>query len=68
MYLVLRKVAGKSVKMELYETQKVLFVNIAVSFTSLIPCLILPTDDRENSERTTTELPVTKKRVFLRLN
>ena len=31
--------------------QKVLFVKVAVSFTSLIPCLIPPTDDRENTER-----------------
>ena len=33
------------------ETKKVRFIKIDVSFSSLIPCLILPTDDRENSER-----------------
>ena len=43
------------------------FIKIAVSFTSLIPCLILPTDDREKTERTPTQLPVTKKCFFLRL-
>ena len=41
--------------------QNVLFIKIAVLFPSLIPCLILPTDDRENSERRATQLPVTKK-------
>ena len=44
-----------------------LFIKIALSFTSLIPCLILPTDDRENSERTPTQLPETKKCYLLRL-
>ena len=44
-----------------------LFIKIAVSFPSLIPCLILPTDDRENSERTPTQLPETKKCYLLRL-
>ena len=29
-------------------------------FTSLIPCLIPPTDDRENTERRAHQLPVTK--------
>ena len=33
------------------ETKKVRFIKIDVSFSSLIPCLILPTDDRENTER-----------------
>ena len=33
------------------QTEKVRFINIAVSFTSLIPCLPLPRDDRENTER-----------------
>ena len=33
-------------------TQNVLFIKITVSFTSLIPSLILPTDDREKTERT----------------
>ena len=49
------------------ETQKRLFVKIAVSFTSLIPCPIPPTDDREKSDRTPTQLPTTKKCNFLRL-
>ena len=47
--------------------QKVLFVKIALSFTSLIPCLIPPTDDRENTEKTPTQLPASKKVLFLRL-
>ena len=42
-------------------------LKIAVSFTSLIPSSIPPTDDRENSEGTPTQLPVTKKCYFLRL-
>ena len=48
------------------ETQKSTFVKIAVSFSSLIPSLKIPTNDRENSERTPTELPVTKMSVLLR--
>ena len=47
--------------------QNVLFIKIAVLFPSLIPCLILPTDDRENSERRATQLPASKKALFLRL-
>ena len=46
--------------------KKVLFIKIALSFSSLIPCLILPTDDRENSEGTPTQLPETKKCYLLR--
>ena len=34
------------------EPQKVLFLKIAVSFSSLIPSLKIPTNDRENSEST----------------
>ena len=49
------------------QTEKVRFINIAVLYTSLIPCLILPTDDRENSDRTPTQLPAHKKCCFLRL-
>ena len=49
------------------KTQKSTFIKIAISFPSLIPCLILPRDDRENSERTPTQLPTTKKCYFLRL-
>ena len=47
--------------------QNVLFIKIAVLFPSLIPCLILPTDDRENTERRAHQLPVTQKCCFLRL-
>ena len=48
--------------------QKVLFVKIALSFTSLIPCLKTPSDDRENTEKTPTQLPASKKALFLRLS
>ena len=41
-------------------------INIAVSFTTLILCLIPPTDDRETTERTPTQLPAYKKCFFLR--
>ena len=44
-----------------------LFIKIVLSFPLLIPCLILPTDDRENSERTPTQLSETKKCYLLRL-
>ena len=47
--------------------KKVRFLKIAISFPSLIPCRISPTDDRETTERTPTQLPVTKKCCFLRL-
>ena len=47
--------------------QKSTFIKIAVSVTSLIPSSILPTDDRENSEGTPTQLPMTQKCGFLRL-
>ena len=43
------------------------FIKIAALFTSLIPSLVLPTDDRENSERRATQLPAYKKCYFLRL-
>jgi len=46
--------------------QKVLFIKIAVSFTSLIPSLILPTDDREKTDRTPPQLPASPKALFLR--
>ena len=45
-----------------------LFVKIALSFTSLIPCLKTPSDDRENTEKTPTQLPASKKALFLRLS
>ncbi len=44
------------------------FIKIAVSFTSLIPTLIPPTDNRENSDRTPKEDLMTKKALFLRLS
>ena len=40
------------------------FIKIAVSFSSLIPCLILPTDNREKTDRTPTQLPAYKKCFF----
>ena len=46
--------------------QKVLFIKIAVSFTSLIPSPILPTDNREKTDRTPTQLPASPKALFLR--
>ena len=52
------------------EPQKVLFIKIAVSFLSLIPCLILPTDDRETTERRAKRyrsLAAKNSALFLRL-
>ena len=49
------------------QTQKSTFIKIVVSFTSLIPCLISPTDDRETTEKTPTELPI-KKVLFLKID
>ena len=43
------------------------FINIAVLYTSLIPCLILPREERETTDRTPTQLPAHKKCCFLRL-
>ena len=48
--------------------QNVLFIKIAISFTSLIPCLKTPTDEREKTERTPTGDLMTKKALFLRLS
>ena len=45
-----------------------LFIKIAVSFTSLIPCLIPPTDEREKTERRSKENLMSKKALFLRLS
>ena len=42
-----------------------LFLKIAASFTSLIPSLKTPTDDREMTEITPTELPMTQKCYLL---
>ena len=47
--------------------KKVHFLKIALPFLPLIPCLIPPTDDRETTERTPTQLPMTKKCFLLRL-
>ena len=44
------------------------FINLVVSFPFLIPCLILPTDDREKTEGTPKEDHMTKKALFLRLS
>ena len=41
--------------------KKSTFIKIAVSFTSLIPSLILPTDDREKTERGAHQLPTSPK-------
>jgi hypothetical protein len=48
--------------------QKVLFIKIANSFTSLIPCLVLPRELREKTEGTPKEDHMTKKALFLRLS
>ena len=45
-----------------------LFIKIAVSFTSLIPCLVLPRELRETTEGTPKEDHMTKKALFLRLS
>ena len=39
------------------------FLRFSFSFTSLIPCLLPPRDEREMTERTPTRLTVTKKFV-----
>ena len=44
------------------------FFKIAVSFTSLIPCLVLPRELRETTEGTPKEDHMTKKALFLRLS
>ena len=49
------------------ETEKMLFIKIAVSLTSLIPSPIPPTDDREKTERRAKELRSTQKYYLLRL-
>ena len=49
------------------QPQKSTFIKIAVSFPSLIPCLILPREERETTDRTPTQLPAHKKCCFLRL-
>ena len=52
------------------KSQNMRFINIAISFPSLIPCLILPTDDRENTERRAKRyraLAAKNSALFLRL-
>ena len=44
------------------------FIKIAVSFTSLIPCLVLPRELRETTEGTPKEDHMTKKALFLKLS
>ena len=43
--------------------QKVLFLKIPISFTSLIPCLLPPRELREMTERTPTQLLANKSAV-----
>ena len=47
------------------EMQKVRFIKIVISFMFLIPCLVPPSEHRENSERRAHQLPMTKKALFL---
>ena len=54
MYLVLRKLAWESVKMSLYETQKVLFVKIAIFLSLNYRRLAL-----------STKLKIAQKTIFL---
>ena len=49
------------------QTQKSTFVKIAILFISLIPSLVLPTDDRETTDRRAAQLLVYKKCHLLRL-
>ena len=44
------------------------FIKIVASFTSLIPCLVLPRELRETTEGTPKEDHMTKKALFLRLS
>ena len=48
------------------KTKNVRFIKITLSFTPLIPSLILPTDEREKTERTPTQLPTYKKWLNLK--
>ena len=45
--------------------QKALLLRFSFSFTSLIPCLLPPRDEREKTERTTAQLPANKKCCLL---
>ena len=59
------KIQSPPLRLTLYT---ITFIKIAVSFSSLIPYLIPPTDDRETTERIPKEDLMTKKALFLRLN
>ena len=53
------------------EIENVLFIKIAVSFPSLVPCLNSPTDEREKTERRAKRyraLAAKNSALFLRLN
>ena len=50
------------------ETEKSTFIKIAVSYSSLIPYLVLPRELRETTEGTPKEDHMTKKALFLRLS
>ena len=63
----LRKSAAHRIKKRTPKLQKSTFIKIPLSFLSLIPCLKTPSDDRETTERTPTQLPASKKALFLRL-
>ena len=45
--------------------EKALFLRFSFSFTSLIPCLLPPREEREKTERTTAQLPANKKCCLL---
>ena len=49
------------------EIENVRFVKIAVSFTSLIPSAIPPREHRPTTEKTPTQLPASKKALFLKI-
>ena len=50
---------------QLARAQKALFLRFTFSFTSLIPCLLPPREEREKTERTTAQLPANKKCCLL---
>ena len=49
----------------MFSLAKVLFLKIAILFTSLIPCPFPPRELRENTEGTPTQLPALQKCYFL---
>ena len=50
------------------KSQNMRFIKIALSFSYLIPCLVLPRELRETTEGTPKEDHMTKKVLFLRLS